>query len=269
MVRGSAWRSVRGLPGACRRVSKLVAGAVSQWNTGRVDEHVERHAEVQGIARQAMRLARESIRAGQSLAEVREACERSMLELGADSFWYWSIGAFVFSGEDTVLSVSGRTYETPDRIVSENDLVTIDLSPQRDGVWGDFARTIVVEGGRALDDPLATSNAEWREGLLVERALHAALLEIARPSMTFEELHGVMNERVVRLGFENLDFLGNLGHSIVRRSEDRAYIEYGNRARLDSVGLFTFEPHIRRPGGSFGYKRENIYRFEGERLREL
>ena len=224
---------------------------------------------MQGIARQAMRLVRESIRAGQSLVELRAECERSMLELGADSFWYWGIGAFVFSGDDTVLSVSGRTYETPERVIAENDLVTIDLSPQRDGVWGDFARTIVVENGRALDDPRSTSNAEWREGFLAERALHATLIEVAHPSMTFEELHGVMNERVVDLGFENLDFLGNLGHSIERRSEDRVYIERGNPARLDSVELFTFEPHIRRPGGAFGYKRENIYRFEGERLLEL
>ena len=31
-----------------------------------------------------------------------------MLELGADSFWYWNVGALVFSGKETTLSVSGR-----------------------------------------------------------------------------------------------------------------------------------------------------------------
>ena len=31
--------------------------------------------------------------------EVRSLCERFMLENGADSFWYYDVGAFVFSGE--------------------------------------------------------------------------------------------------------------------------------------------------------------------------
>ena len=29
-----------------------------------------------------------------------------MLELGADSFWYWDVGAFVFAGDETTVSVS-------------------------------------------------------------------------------------------------------------------------------------------------------------------
>ncbi|KJC63734.1 hypothetical protein TZ00_14235 [Agreia bicolorata] len=83
--------------------------------------------------------------------------------------------------------------------------------------------------------------------------------------MTFEELARTMNERILDLGYENLDFLGNLGHSIGARSSDRVYIEPGNQARLDSVEYFTFEPHIRRPNGCFGYKHEDIYYFNGGR----
>lgn len=223
---------------------------------------VNRHLEVQDIAREAMALTIRSIRAGQSLQEVRERCEADLLRLGADGFWYWDIGAFVFAGQETVLSVSGRDYETSDRTISEDEIVTIDLSPQRDGVWGDFARTIIIEGGTPLADPRTTANDQWREGLLAEEALHAHLVELARPSMTFDELHRFMNTRIEELGFENLDFLGNLGHSIEERSEDRLYIEAGNRARLDSVAFFTFEPHIHRPGVPYGFKHENIYYFE-------
>lgn len=227
------------------------------------------HFEVQQIAKKAMEATRAALRPGQTLAEVRKDCESRLLELGADSFWYWGIGAFVFAGAGTIRSVSGRDYETPDYVLGEQELLTLDLSPQRRGVWGDFARTLVVEDGVPLKDAVDTSNKEWRSGILTERQLHARLCEVAVPSMTFEELAQVMNEHIADLGYENLDFLGNLGHSIAGTSSDRVYIEQGNQARLDSVELFTFEPHIRRPAGRFGYKHEDIYRFDGGRLEAL
>lgn len=65
-----------------------------------------------------------------NLLHLRKLCEQKMLELGADSFWYWDIGAFVFAGDETTVSVSGKHYVTSNRIITENDIVTIDLSPQ-------------------------------------------------------------------------------------------------------------------------------------------
>ena len=53
-----------------------------------------------------------------------------MIELGADSFWYWNIGAFIFSGNETALSISGKRYKTSSRIIQNDDIITIDLSPQ-------------------------------------------------------------------------------------------------------------------------------------------
>ena len=67
----------------------------------------------------------------------------------------------------------------------------------------------------------------------------------------------------------NLDFSGNLGHSIERRRDDRVYIERGNRIRLGDVAFFTFEPHIGCHGSKYGYKKENIYYFENLNLQEL
>lgn len=78
-----------------------------------------------------------------------------------------------------------------------------------------------------------------------------------------------MNTRIISEDFINLDFLGNLGHSIEKRSEDRIYIEKGNRTRLGDIPYFTFEPHISRLGSIFGYKWENIYYFENGKLRML
>ena len=48
------------------------------------------------------------------LLDIRKLCEQKMLELGADSFWYWDVGAFVFAGDETTVSVSGKQYVTSD-----------------------------------------------------------------------------------------------------------------------------------------------------------
>lgn len=86
--------------------------------------------EVQKIAKQTIEYARNVICSGMTLLEIREICEKKLLELGADSFWYWDIGAFVFSGDETTASVSGTQYKTSDRIIKDNDIITIDFNPQ-------------------------------------------------------------------------------------------------------------------------------------------
>lgn len=224
---------------------------------------------VQNMAKETIAYIRTRIRSGMNLREIRRLCEEKLLSLGVDSFWYYGVGAFVFAGEDTVLSVSGRQYETIDRLIAENDVITIDLSPQVGDTWGDYARTIVLEDGRAADSVAQVRNDEWRRGLEMERLLHDELCRFAAPDTTFEQLYNHMNDLIAAHGFENLDFLCNLGHSIVRRREDRIYIEKGNSARLGDATMFTFEPHIRLAGSKYGFKHENIYYFEGGRLREL
>ena len=106
-----------------------------------------KYSTVQSIAKNTMDYIKSIIEVGMSLSEVREKCEQKMLDLGADSFWYWDIGAFIFSGEDTTVSISGKYYKTPGCIVSSNDIITIDLSPQCDNIWGDYASTIIIEDG--------------------------------------------------------------------------------------------------------------------------
>ena len=51
-----------------------------------------------------------TIRAGMNLREIKALCEAYLLNRGADSFWYWDIGAFIFAGEETAVSVSGKEY---------------------------------------------------------------------------------------------------------------------------------------------------------------
>lgn len=103
----------------------------------------------------------------------------------------------------------------------------------------------------------------------MEELLHQELLKYATPERTFEELYYHMNQVIRDKGFVNLDFAGNLGHSIVRKKEDRIYIEKGNVSRLGDVAYFTFEPHISIPDSKYGYKKENIYYFKDGKMVEL
>ena len=230
---------------------------------------VDLYSAMQNLNRAAIKYIAGEIKAGMNLQKIKAMCEDYLLKNGADSFWYWDVGAFVFAGEETVISVSGRDYRAANRIIQENDIITIDLSPQKDNIWGDYARTFVIENGKVCDEIDRIKKDEWRNGLQMEINLHKALAEVATPDMKFEELYDFMNELIVKRGFLNLDFLGNLGHSIVKNKNDRVYIEKGNCKRLSDVEMFTFEPHISIPDSKYGYKREDIYYFSNGRLIKL
>ena len=169
---------------------------------------------------------------------------------------------------ETAVSVSGPKYQTSGRIIRENDIITIDLSPQCGDIWGDYARTFIVENGIVVDSE-ACSNEEWKQGIAMEKELHRKMRSFVTPDTTFEELYEYMNQVIKENGYINLDFMGNLGHSIVKQKGERIYIEKGNRTRLGDVSYFTFEPHISIAGSKYGYKRENIYYFSEGKLMEL
>jgi len=226
------------------------------------------YTEVQNIAKKTIEFIKDNIQAGMTLVEVRHLCETKMLELGADSFWYWDVGAFVFAGDETTLSVSGKEYITSERVIAENDIITIDLSPQNGDVWGDYARTIIIENGKVVEND-NVSNAEWKNGLLMEEYLHEVMCKFVTPQTTFEDLYYYINGIIEEKGYINLDFMGNLGHSIVRQKSDRVYIEKGNHISLGDVSYFTFEPHISVPDSKYGYKRENIYYFDNGEIKVL
>ena len=227
------------------------------------------YSQIQQTAKQTIAYIKKIIKPGMKLFDIRKLCEEKLMELGADSFWYWDVGAFVFAGDETTVSVSGKQYVTSDKIIENNDIITIDLSPQVGNIWGDYARTIIVENGEVVDDIELIQNQEWKSGLQMEEKLHAELFRFVTKETTFEELYYHMNEFIVENGFVNLDFMGNLGHSIVKVKSDRIYIEKGNKAKLGAVNYFTFEPHIAFPDSKYGYKKENIYYFDGDVLVEL
>lgn len=231
--------------------------------------NIDLYSSMQNLNRAAVKYVADTMKTGMSLPYIKKLCEDYLLENGADSFWYWDVGAFIFAGDETALSVSGKDYQAADRIIQKDDIITIDLSPQRNNIWGDYARTLVFEDGVLCDEIEKIKRDEWRNGLQMEEYLHQALVDVGAPDMTFEELYYYMNELIVKEGFINLDFLGNLGHSIVKDKKDRIYTEKGNRKRLSDVRMFTFEPHISIPNSQYGYKKEDIYYFENGRLIRL
>ena len=223
------------------------------------------YSQIQLAAKQTIEYIKNIIKPGMNLLEIRKFCEEKLLELGADSFWYWDVGAFVFAGDETCVSVSGKQYVTSNRVIGNNDIITIDLSPQMGNIWGDYARTIIVENGKVVEDIGLIENPEWKSGLQMEEKLHAELLRFATKETTFEKLYYHMNEFIVENGFVNLDFMGNLGHSIVKTKGDRIYIEKENKTKLGDVKYFTFEPHISFPDSKYGYKKENKKKKEKEK----
>ena len=231
--------------------------------------NIDLYSSMQNLNRAAVKYVADTMKTGMSLPYIKKLCEDYLLENGADSFWYWDVGAFIFAGDGTALSVSGKDYQAADRIIQKDDIITIDLSPQRNNIWGDYARTLVFEDGVLCDEIEKIKRDEWRNGLQMEEYLHQALIDAGTPDMTFEELYYYMNELIVKEGFINLDFLGNLGHSIVKNKKDRIYTEKGNRKRLSDVRMFTFEPHISIPTSRYGYKKEDIYYFANGKLVRL
>jgi Xaa-Pro aminopeptidase len=224
---------------------------------------VNKNKIAQDIARETISELHEYIEVGMSEKVIEKKALDLMTKKGSNSWWYHGIGACVLLGKRSILSMSGRElFASDENKISENDVVTIDLAPTVDGFWGDYARTLFVEDGIVAKED-SPKLPLFCKGLEAELHLHNKLIEYATPEMTYEQLFFKLHKEITDLGFENLDFHGNLGHSIEFDKDDRVYIERGSIASFVKVGKpFTLEPHIRLSGGLFGFKRENIYYFD-------
>ena len=227
--------------------------------------------------RRAQRIASETLdelagllHPGMNEDEIATLTCELMEKKGSGPFWYHGVGALVLLGKRSVLSLSARNY-VPDmnNCLKETDIVTIDCSPTFNGEWGDYARTIFLENGKVVTENDVTDE-EFRRGLEAELELHRILKEELSPDMTYEEVYQILTEEIHELGFVNLDFHGNLGHSIETDEKKRICLEMGNNKSFRDYGKpFTLEPHICLRDGKYGYKRENIYYISDDRFVEL
>lgn len=222
------------------------------------DSLIAEHRAVQSAAKSVLASLTSKIFPTDTEASIADTAYRELCALGFSETWYYNSPAFVLSGSRSCLSISGRDYIPNSEAIGQFNLVTVDLSPMRNGRWGDCARSFYIERGRVVSEPVAPDLTAGKRFL---QTLHAEMQKIVYPEMKFHELYDWTNGRIKGSGFQNLDFLGNVGHSIATRREDRQYIEAKNIHELKEVPFFTFEPHVREVGGKWGFKHENIFYF--------
>lgn len=229
--------------------------------------NLEDYKYVQSLAKSVHSELGEHIAADSTERDIAKKCVELLLQKGIRDTWYHNVPAFVLLGSRSCLSVSGRDYQPATELVGKQNVITVDLSPSLNGIWGDCARTFCVEDGQYSPQP---SNTQFAAGLAAEAELHQAMRSFVLPDTSFSDLFQFGNEQITSMGYENLDFLGNLGHSIETDPAKRRYIDAGCKTLLGDVSYFTFEPHIRRIGYDWGFKHENIYYFDLDRkLQEL
>jgi len=222
---------------------------------------IDEHKAVQSIAKAVLNELGPTIVPTDTERSIAKRAADLLAKHGIRETWYYDCPAFVLLGSRSCLSISGRDYVPAEEVVGPFNLVTVDLNPLRDGIWGDCARSFFIEDGAWISFP---ANPVFKQGAFVEAALHEAMQGFVNPQTTFEQLFEFANAEIKHHGFENLDYRGNVGHSIESSRDARRYIEQGNRQMLGDAGLFTFEPHIRRRGSQWGFKHENIYYFDSE-----
>ena len=227
---------------------------------------IEEHRVVQAAAKNVLVQLQATLSSSDSERSIAIRAKRMLAACGITQTWYYDCPALVLAGPRTCLSLSGKDYEPSDDKIGTTNLVTVDLSPSVAGVWGDCARSFFVEAGVAVRHP---QNPEFIRGREALNVLHANLLTFATPATTFEDLCEYASSQMRLLGFVNLDFLGNVGHTIESNPAMRSYIEAGNTRCLSTTRLFTFEPHIKAMEGSWGFKHEEIYHFYDNQLRAL
>lgn len=216
------------------------------------------HREAQDAAKAVLRELAEDIGPEDTEQSIANRAASALRKHGIEETWYYDCPALVLLGSRSCASVSGRHYRPGVEPVGQTNLVTVDLSPSCMGYWGDCARSFPVEQGRVTFTP---ENRAFLAGLSFVRALQASMRSFVTPQTTFHDLAMWTARQIESGGFVNLDFRGNVGHSIAARREDRLYIEEGNHRPLGEAGLFTFEPHVRETGGTWGFKQEDIFFF--------
>jgi Xaa-Pro aminopeptidase len=151
------------------------------------------HQHVQDIALRVLSDVVPFIREESTEREVAGACTQLLKQHGAEDCWYYDVHALVLVGERTVLSMSGRDYQPTDLAIRTTDLVTIDLSPMVNGCWGDCARSYIMEAGTVIP---SWKSPLFSHGVAAQKQLHAAMMEIATPESSMDELYELISEVV-------------------------------------------------------------------------
>lgn len=217
------------------------------------------YRDVQEVAKKVHSLLPQYIDNSSTEKSIADKAEQLLKSLGITGTWYHDVPALVLLGSRSCLSVSSKEYIPGEEKVGFFNLVTVDLSPLHGSIWGDCARSYVVEDGKVTTSPKYTL---FIEGLDVLTQLHQEMLKFIHPDTKYSELYEFANNLLEEYRYDNLDFLKNLGHSIEKNLSDRCFIDKDCHEILGSSLFFTFEPHIRKKGDTWGFKHEEIYYFD-------
>lgn len=218
-----------------------------------------KYSRVQNLAKQVLADLCVHISESSSEESIAKKAKKLLEDKGITETWYHNVPALVLLGSRSCLSVSGKEYVPSVELVGNTNLITVDLSPSSNNIWGDCARSFVVEDGRVTNNPRSTA---FIDGMNMVSFLHQEMRKFVSSDTKFSELYEYGNQLITKSGWENLDFRGNLGHSIETSPERRRFIDGHCKKCLGDVGYFTFEPHIRKKGSVWGFKHENIYYFD-------
>lgn len=234
-----------------------------------MNKNLEKYKKVQSIAKTVLIEIESYITEDKSEKEIASACKTLLEKHGINKTWYYDCPALVLLGSRSCTSISGREYIPSDEKVGKNNLITIDLSPLDNEIWGDCSRSFVVEDGK-IKNLESMRSKEFLDGIKNEEKLHKDFKNYVKTGMTFEDVYQFLNAKITEYGYINLDFMGNVGHTIETDRNDRLYFEKGNTNKLTDDMLFTFEPHISTSEKKWGFKCENIYFFgEDKKIEEL
>ena len=145
------------------------------------------YKKIQLIAKNVLDEIKNFIKPENTEKEIVEQCKLLLKKHGIAETWYYDCPALVLLGSRSCLSISGKDYEPSEEKGGKENLVTIDLSPLKDGVWGDCSRSFVVEDG-IVKDECDIKNFDFLEGLRIERELHTYFIEFVKPGMSFEDV---------------------------------------------------------------------------------
>jgi hypothetical protein len=197
---------------------------------------------------------------------TEESIVKNIIELfkaeGVNETWYHNTPALVLLGNRSCLSISGKDYRPANESVGHFNMVTIDVSPMKEYVWGDCARSYFIEKGNCTSQPISLI---FKEGKKMLDILHHRMKNFVKPSTRFSDLFKFANAQIELNGFINLDFMNNLGHSIETQLFKRHFIDQSCHERIGRK-LFTFEPHIKKKGTNWGFKHEDIYYFDNNNV---
>ena len=159
--------------------------------------NLEKYSKIQNIAKQVIQNLATGICADSSEQSIAIKAKKLLENFGVTETWYHNVPVFVLLGNRSCLSTSGRDYVPATELVGNTNLVTIDLSPCVDNIWGDYARSFVVENGTVISSP---KNEAFKEGLKMEKHLHYEMQKYVCPETTFSELFAFGNQFIIEQG---------------------------------------------------------------------